>query len=301
LKKRKRKPGILGQTTTMNSNDLTSAVRMDGPHHAASPEEQPLDEIPQLPDPAHYPELAASDDAPLPLAAIPKSSHDEVNGVSPVPAGADDLPLATIPSEEPPATPALAIGVSAPEAILFPLEERIRKLEVELAALKDTRQLESRVAARVSDHIAAELAPAVGTAPNAGLGEIGKRLLTAIQPPAPRTLSPRPPGKRPGWLLLELLAEARVILRMYLDPRYRMTWVGRLVPIVMLLGFLGADSVIALVLPIIGSLLLKIPVMGFLLEKMVELVFAYVLFKVLTQEARRYRETSPDLPASLRL
>jgi len=254
-----------------------------------------------LADPAHYPELAASDDAPLPLAVIPKSSHDEVNGVSPTPAGADDLPLATFSSEEPPAQAALAVGFAAPEAILFPLEERIRKLEVELAELKDTRQLESRVAARVSDHIAAELAPAAGTAPNAGLSEIGKRLLGAIGPPPPRTLSPRPAGKRPGWLLLELLAEARVILRMYLDPRYRMTWVGRVIPIVMLVGFLGADSVIALVLPIVGALLLKIAVVGFLLIKVVELVFAYVLFKVLTQEARRYREISPDLPASLRL
>jgi hypothetical protein len=100
---------------------------------------------------------------------------------------------------------------------------------------------------------------------------------------------------------MELLAEARVILRMYLDPRYRMTWVGRVIPIVMLLGFLGADSVIALVLPIVGALLLKTPVIGFLLTKAVELVFAYVLFKVLAQEARRYRETSPDIPHSLRL
>jgi len=285
----------------MNLNDSTPTVRSDGPHHPATDLEPSLEEIPQLADPAHYPELAASEDANLPLAAIPTSSHDEVNGVAPTDAEADHLPLAAICSEGPPAIAALPMGVAAPEAILFPLEERIRKLEVELAELKDTRQLESRVAARVSDHIAAELAPAVGTAPSAGLSEIGKRLLGAIQPPPPRTLSPRPAGKRPGWLLLELLAEARVILRMYFDPRYRMTWVGRVVPIVMLLGFLGADSVIALVLPIVGSILIKIAVIGFLLIKTVELLFAYVLFKVLAQEARRYRETSPDLPASLRL
>jgi hypothetical protein len=30
-------------------------------------------------------------------------------------------------------------------------------------------------------------------------------------------------------------------------------------------------------------------------------VLAFVLFKVLGQEARRYRETSPDLPPNLRL
>jgi hypothetical protein len=30
-------------------------------------------------------------------------------------------------------------------------------------------------------------------------------------------------------------------------------------------------------------------------------VLAYFLFKILIREARRYRETAPDLPASLRL
>src|SRR5271166_1257516 len=168
LKKRKRKPGALGPTTTMNPNDSTPTARLDGPHHAASAEEPPPDETPGRADPSHYPELQASSVASLPLQAIPKTFHDDNNGLSPAPAAADELPLAAIPSQEPPARPALAAGVSAPEAILVPLEGRIRKLEVELAELKDTRQLESRVVARVSDHIAAELAPAAGTAPNAG-------------------------------------------------------------------------------------------------------------------------------------
>ena len=35
--------------------------------------------------------------------------------------------------------------------------------------------------------------------------------------------------------------------------------------------------------------------------KVLQLVIAFVLFKVLAHEARRYRETSPDLPPSLRL
>jgi hypothetical protein len=45
----------------------------------------------------------------------------------------------------------------------------------------------------------------------------------------------------------------------------------------------------------------SIPIVGTLLDKAVDLVLAFVLFKVLSHEARRYRETSPDVPAKLRL
>ncbi len=44
-----------------------------------------------------------------------------------------------------------------------------------------------------------------------------------------------------------------------------------------------------------------IPIVGPILEKVGELVIAFMLFKVLGHEARRYRETAPDLPSSLRL
>ena len=44
-----------------------------------------------------------------------------------------------------------------------------------------------------------------------------------------------------------------------------------------------------------------IPLIGWLLDKCIDLVLAFVLFKVLSHEARRYRETAPDLPPMLRL
>ena len=162
--------------------------------------------------------------------------------------------------------------------------------------MRDTRQLESRVAARVSDQIAQDLVPATGLSPQAGLVELGKRLLGVAAPPPPRTLGPRPAGKRPGWLLLEIFAEARAIPRMYFDPRYRMTWVGRILPIVLLLAFFFPAYALA-IFPLVGPLLANIS----LLVKVVELLIAYVLFKVLAHEARRYRETSPDIPPSMRL
>jgi hypothetical protein len=183
-----------------------------------------------------------------------------------------------------------------PEALLIPLEERIRKLELALAELQNTSDLESRVAARVSNQIAQELAPGGGASSKASLVELGKRLLGVMSPPAPRTLGPRPDGKRPGWLVLELWAEARAIFRMYVDPRYRMTWVGRVVPVVLVIAFIFASYCVALI-PLIGPFLVKIP---FLVEA-VQLLMAFVLFKVLSHEARRFRQTSPDIPSSLRL
>ena len=47
--------------------------------------------------------------------------------------------------------------------------------------------------------------------------------------------------------------------------------------------------------------LATVPVLGFFLEKPVQIVVGFLLFKVLGHEARRYRETAPDLPPSLRL
>ena len=40
---------------------------------------------------------------------------------------------------------------------------------------------------------------------------------------------------------------------------------------------------------------------GMIIDKAADLILAYFLFKLLSHEARRYRETAPDLPPSLRL
>jgi hypothetical protein len=299
---------------TMNLNEATPNMRIDDPHHAANelepvgtPMAPPFTDVEESAD---HPLIEGDDIALLPLEttdelALEVDPDDEVPPEMVV-NSAPHMPVLASAEENSahvvsPASASLPVGVLAPEALLSPLEERVRKLEAALAELQDTNQLETRVVARVSDQIAKELAPAAGASPQAGLAELGKRLVVAAAPMLPpRTLGPRPSGKRPGWLLMEILAEARVIPRMYFDPRYHMTWVGRLVPLALLIAFLGAKYVIALI-PILGVLLLSIPVFNDLLIKAVELVFAFALFKVLSQEARRYRETSPDLPASLRL
>ena len=65
---------------------------------------------------------------------------------------------------------------------------------------------------------------------------------------------------------------------------YRLTWQTRLLPPLILFGMF------------LSWLLLPS-----LVDRALMLVLAYVLFKVLTREATRYRMTSPDIPPSMRL
>ena len=184
------------------------------------------------------------------------------------------------------------------------LEERVRRLEEVVAALQDTHALEDRVAERV----AARVAPASDNGVRAKAGllfEASRHLLPAAvgaltepPPPAPAPTAvpaqPAAPGLRPPWLLFDVYAEARVIVRMYLDPRFRLTWQARLLPLVLL----AAIATSWIWLP--GTSILP-SIVSTLIMKVVDLFLALVLFKVLHREVTRYRNTSPDLPPSLRL
>src|SRR5205085_1303763 len=79
------------------------------------------------------------------------------------------------------------------------------------------------------------------------------------------------------WLPFELLSEMRAMLRMYLDPRYRLTWQTRVLPAVFLFGMFLSWLLIS-----------GIPVVGFLFDRILFLVLAYMLFKVLMREATRH-------------
>lgn len=275
MKKHKRTPGARQRITTMDMNHLITATRLEA--HA--------DPLPGSPE--------------EPRLALPDAEPDHLAHDLPAPLSSEEhIPEAQPGSPPVAAVPAVAMDGIAAQDLLLPLEERIRKLEEALATLQDTQRLESRVAEQVTGRITKELGPAVGVDPTAGLLEIGKRLVGAAVA-GPRLISPRPAGKKPGWLLTELVAEARVIGRMYVDPRYQMTWVGRLLPVALLIGFLWADWVLLLI-PLV-NLLLNVWGIGWVLIRATQLLLAYAMFKLLSYEARRYRETSPDLPPSLRL
>src|SRR5262249_61242878 len=90
------------------------------------------------------------------------------------------------------------------------------------------------------------------------------------------------------WLLLDVYHEVRSIFRMFIDPRYRVSrgvWpltIGLLVAIGTSWLWVPASS---------------LPVFGALLTRAVDLVLAYILFKVLGRETRRYWAMFPDAPS----
>jgi hypothetical protein len=205
---------------------------------------------------------------------------------------------------------ASAPAMPAPSATIAPLEERLRRLEESLAQIADPKQIESRIAQRVSERLAgerpipvAQIAPALSqglnvTLPAGLMLDMGKRILTSTagaNRPAGQTEhaeSALSSGVRRTILFFDMLTEARAIWCMFTDPRYRMSWAGRLVPLALALFLLTS----AFLVP--GA---QIPIFGTIIDKLIDLVPAFILFKLLSYEARRYRETAPDLPPDLRL
>ena len=189
------------------------------------------------------------------------------------PRPAADTPTPEPAAEPSPAMPSLSLG-PGPE-VASSLEQRVRRLE---DTVKEMQSL--HVTDRLPDEPPAPLKLVV---PDVSL------------PPPPADPNPAaapapPPEKR--WLLSEMLAEARAIQFMFFDPRYTMSWGGRFFPVVLLLAFVTTSWWLPLD---------KLPGIGWVLQKCVELVLGFALFKVLGHEARRYREMAPELPPWLRL
>jgi len=178
------------------------------------------------------------------------------------------------------------------------LEARVRKLEKALAALLDSPPAEQKVMERLAVQEPAPALvmteapetnsdPAPAPAPMAAMAPEPPLAAVAALAPAP-ALSPT----RRGWFVFECLYDLRNVLRMIGDPRYRMTWLGRLLPFAFLAFFILSDM---------DSLKAffpwnLVPAVGWLLNKAIVLLFGFVTFKVLLREIRRYRETIPDAP-----
>ncbi|MBY0523467.1 MAG: hypothetical protein K2R98_08705 [Gemmataceae bacterium] len=208
----------------------------------------------------------------------------------------------TSPYSEPPAPPVAAFAPSpiasvadapAPKTDTESLEERLRRLEKVLSTLGDGHPPEARVATHL---------PSVPEPPTAQpfpspavVLETGKRWLPGVIdmlrfPGAAGSSGPgQAPQSRPGWLLFDLMGEAQSILHMYGDPRYRLTWPGRLIP----------PALLAMIFTSwiwLPGTSLMMTWMGILYVKVVDLILAFFLFKVLGREAKHYRELIPQYP-----
>jgi hypothetical protein len=156
-----------------------------------------------------------------------------------------------------PATNYGDLSVGEPDPLVASLEQRVQRLEEAVAALQDKRPAE---------------VPQV---------KVGRPPPEDIRPEPPRRedpLIPHPPARSP-WLLVDVIAEARAMVRMFFDYHYRMAWYTRIA------------VVIILVMILLSNLWLGwVPILGFVLVKLWDLVLAFLAYKILSREAQRYRE-----------
>ena len=90
------------------------------------------------------------------------------------------------------------------------------------------------------------------------------------------------PSARRPWLLSELIGDLRTTIQMYLDPRYRVRRSTQLM-VPMILGLLVLNCIFfnwAFTLALVSTAL----------EKIIDILLAVMLYKVLHREMERYRE-----------
>jgi hypothetical protein len=180
------------------------------------------------------------------------------------------------------------------------LEQRVARLEDAVSTLQDTRQLEERVVQRVATRL--QSTPGTAIQESAGvLIDAGRKLLPAaldlVSPPPgdtePRPAALPPPLRRP-WVVLEAWHEARAMVRMFFDPRYRPSWKARAIPL-LLLAAIATSWIWLPGTSMLSSIPLGAAIMT-LVDKAVDLVLAFLAFKILSREVRRYHEVIADLP-----
>jgi hypothetical protein len=149
------------------------------------------------------------------------------------------------------------------------------------------------------DMAATAIAPvATVIIPSAPEGPVAVPTVTAV---SAQPLPPPSPGVRVSWLwrswlALDILNELRVMLRMLVDPRYRLTWPGRIVPVVVLVLIVLSDTEkLAFLFP--WNL---VAIFGYYVNKLFQILLLFIMFKVLLREVDRYRDQVPDAPRPLK-
>jgi hypothetical protein len=180
------------------------------------------------------------------------------------------------------------------------LEQRVCRLEDAVSTLQDTRQLEERVVQRVSSRLQGDPSQAIQNSAGV-LVDAGRKLLPAaldLMQSSAGNAEHKPaalpgPLRRP-WVLLEAWAEARAMVRMYFDPRYRPSWWARTLPL-LLLAAIATSWIWLPGTSMMSSVPLGAALMT-LIDKAVDLILAFVAFKILSREVRRYHEVIADIP-----
>lgn len=104
------------------------------------------------------------------------------------------------------------------------------------------------------------------------------------EPPSGAVLHVPPPStpERRHWFLVQLWTEFVLVLRMYVDPRYRISRTAQLVvPAVFLLFVLNY---------LFFTMWLTIPVVSPFFERLIDVLLGIFLYKLLARELTRYRD-----------
>jgi hypothetical protein len=185
----------------------------------------------------------------------------------------------------------MAEGSSIGEDPMLPLKRQLEELEKRVQNLEasgqDTSALEERVASRVADRLSPATASPVQTSGSpgqaSGLLEAGRRFMPAALGGRRKAGS----SPRQGWLIPELYAEVQAIFWMFVDTRYRVGWTCRLIPPVLV-------SILFISWFLFDGRLFYV---GTILDRIIEIALVVIAYKVLSREARRYRDTIGDFPS----
>lgn len=281
----------------------TDATTDESPKQIARPNEENGTAPPAANDHVAPPEAIVVP----PVATILEGSVNATSGQPPAPA-AIIAPLESSPAQYP--EQAKVVAVDGPVPQMEALEYRVRRLENTVATLQDTRLLEDRVSERIANRLSRKPGKTTMREKASVIIDVGRKLLPlAAEKPEP-TLSQsdasaasssahaaEPPAQS-IWLLYDIYSEGLAILRMFIDPHYKMPWRSRLIPMILFVAILTSWFWLP------GTAILeKLPggsLVGTLLDKVVDLILAFFLFKILGREAKRYQQTFPSLAAKLR-
>jgi hypothetical protein len=151
--------------------------------------------------------------------------------------------------------------------------ERLERLEDEVTELRDT-------VARFADLMIGEVKD---------LRKSRTELpVSSNSPSVPASSSDAANARRP-WLLTEMLHDFGTAFRMYFDPRYRMRRSTQIMVPVIVLAFAANCAFF--------NLVFTVPVLTAALEKIVDVLLAILLYKVLSKEIQRYRQVLAQLLA----
>jgi hypothetical protein len=173
-----------------------------------------------------------------------------------------------------------------------PLEQRVQRLEDAVALLQDTKRLEDRLAERITKRLkreAAQAAPVSGEVLMAAGRQVLPAAMEMIRIQADnaerRLLLPPATGKQP-WLLFDFYVELRSMVRLYLDRRYRVSWMARVIPLA------------ALIMVLFSWLFLSgIWIVGPVVDRVLVVTLAFLVYKVLSREVQLYRQALANLVA----